>query len=203
MDFSAFIAAAAASFIIVARRALYLVFYPYKTMRAIAREEDALQLGIIFTLILVYYMGANMIRQFTFHPFVQFLVVLVNYGGTIAFVYTFSRLFHREVSIRPFLFLFAYSLIPTLIWFAMNSLLYAVLPPPRNLTIMGKIFSVVFIAVSVSLLVWKVLLWYLAVRYSTHLKFYEIVFVGSIYLAFLIPYALFLYHLGLFRVPFI
>ncbi|MCX7996174.1 MAG: hypothetical protein N2691_00235 [Patescibacteria group bacterium] len=203
MDFSRAFTSILASVIIVARRSVALIFYPYKTMREIAREDDFLQIGILFTIILIYYLGVNTIRDTAWHPLIQFLFVGINYTGTIFFTYIFAQIHRTGASLRPYFFLFSYAMIPTIIWFYMNSLLYVALPPPRNITLTGKVFSLVFITLSVSLLTWKILLWYLAVRYATRLKFYDILLIGVLFFAFLLPYALLLYNLSLFRIPFI
>jgi hypothetical protein len=97
----------------------------------------------------------------------------------------------------------SYSLFPTLIWFTTNSVLYRFLPPPRTISILGKAFSVLFLSFSISLLVWKLILVYLAIRFSSKLNFYNIVYIILLYLCIFIPYSLLLYHLKIFRIPFI
>lgn len=172
-------------------------------MRAVAKEQDIWQIFIIFITIIIYYFGLEHVKNIPYPPFVQFCVVVFNYIGTIAFVYIFSSILAKKPPVQPFFYLFAYSLIPTIIWFYLNTTLFILVPPPRNVTLLGKIFSIVFITLSVSLLAWKVILLYLAVRFATGLKFYNILFVLTLYISLVIPYSLFLYHAGFFRIPFL
>lgn len=203
MDPKTFFIDLVASCIIVLRRVVFLIVYPYKTMRQIAKESDDLQVAIIFLFVFFYYLFLPTVKPEISSPVTQFGLVLFNYLATVLFVYIFGRILSPETRMKPLLYLFAYSLIPTIIWFYMTSFLYLLLPPPRNFTILGTSFSVVFITVSVSLLAWKMILWYLAVRFGTKLNFYAIIFVGILYLAVVIPYSFYLYQFGFFRIPFL
>lgn len=184
-------------------RIVLLIMDPYKTMRAIALEEDDLQIGVIFLIVFVYYLFIPALKPEITSPVIQFSLVLFNFIMTVIFVYIFGRMLHGKVSFRPLMFLFAYALLPTIIWFYTTSFLYYFIPPPRTLSIFGKSFSIVFITFSMSLLAWKVILWYLAVRFGTSLKFFSILFLTILYLAAVVPYAFYLYQFGFFRIPFI
>lgn len=203
MDPKTFFIDVLASFVLVLKRVVFLIFYPYKTMRLIAKESDDLQIAIIFLFVFFYYLLLPTVKPEVTSPVVQFGMVLFHYLGTVLFAYIFGRILQPETRMKPLLYLFAYALIPTIIWFYMTSFLYFILPPPRNFTFLGTSFSVVFITVSVSLLAWKVILWYLAVRFGTKLNFYAIVFMALLYLAVVIPYSFYLYQFGFFRIPFI
>lgn len=189
--------------VMVGRRCVQLIFYPYKTMRQIAQETHDLQIAIIFGTIFLYYLLVPSIRPEVESPVVQFSLVLFHYLMTVTFIAFFGRFLSSEISVRSLLFLFAYALIPTIIWFFLTSFLFALLPPPRTLSLLGKVFSVVYITISISLLAWKVMLWYLAVRFGTKLRFFTILFLAILYLAVVIPYSFYLYHFGLFRIPFL
>jgi hypothetical protein len=122
----------------------------------------------------------------------------------IFFFFFFSSVIHKKtVSLTSFVLTFSYTLIPTLFWFVVNSFLYALLPPPRTISLMGKAFSVVYISFSVGMLLWKIILQYLAVRFATKLDFYRILYAFILYLVMMIPYALFLYSVKFFRIPFL
>lgn len=191
------------SVILVIRNFFLLIFYPYKTMRKISFENDYYQPLIIFILIFLYFKFIYYLRQNPYPATFIFLVFLFNFSLTILFFYLFSLRINKDIKLSSFIFTFAYSLFPTLIWFIANSLLYFLLPPPRTPSILGKGFSIFFISFSVSILVWKIILIYLAIRFSSKLNFYRIAYSILLYLCLLIPYSVFLYKLKLFRIPFI
>lgn len=192
-----------ASILIVFQRTVLLIFYPYKTMRAIAKETDYTQILVIFLSVLLYYFSLDKVKDLSLPPFIQFGIVVFNVLATVCVTALFNYIYHKKIELKPFLFLFSYALLPTIIWFYLNTFLFVTLPPPRHITFLGKLFSITFITLSVSILAWKVILWYLAVRYSTKLQFYEILYITIIYLSLTIPYSMLLYHFGLFRIPFI
>jgi hypothetical protein len=81
--------------------------------------------------------------------------------------------------------------------------LYILFPPPRFPTLLGKGFSIFFIAFSISLLIWKFILFYLALRFSTKLSFFRLIYLIFLYLTWFVPYSFLLYYFKIFRVPFI
>lgn len=96
-----------------------------------------------------------------------------------------------------------YTLLPTLIWFYTTLLFYFLLPPPRTTSIWGKSFSIIYIAFSVSLLIWKLILVYLSIRFSLRIHLYRIIYYILVYLAISVPLWLYLYSIGISRVPFV
>jgi hypothetical protein len=164
-------------------------------MRAIAEEHDWTQIFIIFVLIAIYYASLSWVKDMPHSPLLQLCLVIFNYTVTVLYIAFFGKSLGDDTELRKLLFVFAYAL--------MNTFLYVVIPPPRNLTILGKSFSIVFITISTSLLAWKLILWYLAIRFATKLKFYDILYITILYIAIVVPYSLFMYHLGFFRIPFI
>lgn len=192
-----------ASFFIVAQRFVLLIFTPYKTMRKISLEKDYSQIVIILFFVLVYFQVANKAKQLFFPSLLPPTFFLIHFSITIIFFYTISHLFNSSSQLQSFIFTLSYSLFPTLIWFTTNSLLYRLLPPPRTASLLGKAFSLFFISFSVSLLFWKLLLVYLAIRFSSKLNFFNIIYALILYLCLFIPYSLLLYNFQIFRVPFI
>lgn len=191
-----------ASIFIVLQRILLLLFYPYKTMRIISKENDFNHLIILVGVVALYFISVDTVKDIQYPSYVQFFVALVNYFYTVGFVAFFSYIHTKKVEWKSLFFLFAYTLVPTIIWFYVNTFLYVALPPPRHVTFLGKVFSISFITLSVSLLAWKLILWYLAVRFATKLQFYSILFITVLYIALALPYSLLLYHFGFFRIPF-
>ena len=203
MDYSTFFVNILASVFLVLQRTLSLILSPYKAMRKISKETDVLQIFIIFALIFIYFFFANKVRPFTYEYYFLFLLTIFHYLLTVYFFYYISSIFQKGSLISSFAFSLAYSLIPTLVWFIANSFLYILLPPPRTTSMMGKAFSLVYISFIVSLLLWKLILTYLAVRFSSRLNVVRVVYFMLLYLIIVLPYALYLYLVGLFRIPFI
>jgi hypothetical protein len=54
-----------------------------------------------------------------------------------------------------------------------------------------------------SLLIWKLILEYLAIRFSSKQNFFGILTMIIYYLIWFIPYSIFLYQFKFFRIPFI
>jgi hypothetical protein len=50
---------------------------------------------------------------------------------------------------------------------------------------------------------WKIIVTYLAIRFATGFRFFRITYSLILYLAAVIPYALFLYSQRIFRIPFL
>lgn len=191
------------SALIVVRRFFLLIFYPYKTMRKISFEKDYYQVFIIFFVSFLYFKFAYFLRDEPFPATIIFLAFCVNFLLTSLFFYGLGKIFDRTAQFSSFIFTLSYSLIPTLLWFLCTSFLYVLLPPPRTFSLRGELFSVVFITISISLLAWKLILIYLALRFSSKQNFYRIIFMMVLYLVWFIPYSLLLYYLRLFRIPFI
>lgn len=188
--------------ILVVRNFFLLIFFPYKTMRKISKEDDYYQLAIIFFLVFVYFKFVYYLRNNFYPATFIFLAFLVNLFLTTGFFYLISRN-EKRVVFRSFLYTFTYSLFPTLVWFASNSILYILVPPPRTFSFLGKGFSIFFIAYSISLLAWKLILFYLSIRFSAKASFYKIIYWILLFFVWFIPYSVLLYHFRVFRIPFI
>ncbi len=171
-------------------------------MRKINNEGDYYQVGIIFFLVLIYFKFIYFLRSDPYPATFLFMIFLLNFFGSIYFFYLVSKNFEK-VNLKSFIFTFSYSLFPTLIWFIGNSILYILFPPPRFPTLLGKGFSIFFIAFSISLLIWKFILFYLALRFSTKLSFFRLIYLIFLYLTWFVPYSFLLYYFKIFRVPFI
>jgi len=204
MDFSRFVANILSSAVILLKRIVSLAWYPYKTMRSISEDTDIMQVILIWSGVLLYFLWANRLRQYEYEPFILYLMTVFHVASTVFFFFFFAAVVHKkEVTVRSFILTFSYSLIPTLMWFTVNSFLYALLPPPRTISLLGKAFSILYISFSVGMLLWKIILQYLAIRFSTKLDFYRIMFGFLFYLVMMIPYSLFLYSVKFFRIPFL
>lgn len=205
MDFKGSLFSFVATVLIVIQRIVLLVLSPYKTMRRISAERDYSHIIVIFLFIFCYFFWANTLREYTYEPFVLFLLTIFHYIASVVFFYSLSRIFNMntQTTLNPFLFTIAYTYIPTIIWFSVNSALFAVLPPPRTFSTLGTAFSIVFISFSVAVLLWKLMVEYLAVRFASHLPFYRIMYSFILYVAVVGPYFFWMYVMKFFRIPFI
>lgn len=203
MDFKGLLASVTASLLIVFRRFIYLIITPYETMRKISLEEDHMQVAIILFLAFIYFWVSHIIRKSSISFILVYLVFLVNFIWTVLFFFFLGIASTKKVAFKNFLFTLTYSLFPTLLWFITNSLFYRLLPPPRTISIAGRIFSIFFISFSLSILIWKIILMYLAIRFSTKQNFYRVIYYLILYLSYLIPFSLISYHFKIFRIPFI
>lgn len=199
-----------ASLLFVLRNFFGLIFYPYKTMRVIAQEKDRLQLYIIFALVYCYFIAGNIIRNKTLHPFVissssltSFAFFIITFFLVTTFFWGINIARSKKTSFASLVFTFAYSLLPTLIWFFTTSLLFLLLPPPRTTSFLGQSFSVVFLIFSLSLLWWRLILLYLSVRFSLKTNFYTTVFYILLFLLWFLPFSYLMFYLKIFRIPFI
>ncbi len=194
------------SLVLVIRNFLLLIFSPYKTMRKINQEKDYYQILIIASLIFLYFKFIYFLRDKTYPATLIYILFILNFLLTVTFFYILSKLFNpnkKKIVFSSFIFTFSYSLFPTLIWFLSTSMLYIFLTPPRTLSFLGKGFSIFFVAYSLSLLIWKLILVYLAIRFSSKQNFFRIFYIIILYLTWFIPYSIFLYQFKLFRIPFI
>lgn len=183
-----------ASLIIVLRRSILLILTPYKTMRRISTETDYLQLFWIGLFILLYFLVVG---------FTKILTFIVMFVGTLTIMYVVGRVWKKAVKVSDIIFAFSYGLLPTTIWFYLSWALFYLLPPPRTPSVQGKIFSALYVSFSLSLLFWKLILTYLAIRFSLKLGFYSSMFILFFYVLCILTISYFAFTLGLAKVPFI
>lgn len=206
MDFNKILVDFLTSFLLLFNRFIGLILDPYKTMRKISLEKDYWQPGMIIGLVFIYFKFIYYLREKTYPATFIYVSFIFNFLLTIIFFYFLTKLFSKnkkEINFLSFLFTFSYSLLPTLVWFLSTSILFIFLPPPRTLSLLGKGFSIFFVTYSLSLLAWKIILVYLAIRFSARQNFFRIFYMIVLYLSWFIPYSIFLYNFKLFRIPFI
>lgn len=184
---------------------------PYPTYRRLSVTGTSINQTIFIFLIAVsYFIFVAMVRNGLKNPLlltVKFNSLIIASGLgfiTIVFmIYGLGKKFGGKGTIQRVYLLWTFSLLPTIVWFWTTSILYIVLPPPRTLSISGKFFSIVFVAFSLALFYWKAILYYLTLRFALKMDLFRIVIVSSIIIPVIIVYSIFMYKLGIFRVPFI
>lgn len=175
-------------------------------MRMISEEKEFYQPIVIIGAIFIYFKFIYYLRDKIYPAALIYFLFLFNFLLTVNFFYLLSKLLNKnkkEITFLSYICTFSYSLLPTLIWFLSTSILYLFLPPPRTISLLGKSFSILFVAYSLSLLIWKLILVYLAVRFSSKQNFFRVFYTIILYLLWFIPYSIFLYQYKLFRIPFI
>ena len=215
MDFkiNVFIADLTAGAILVVRNSVRLVFQPYATMRTLAKRNNNFEVGLIWAAVFVYCLYATRVRLSHIHALVisssslrMFLFFLFTFHVAYGFMYGIGKLLEKAEHTHPvdwssYRLLVSYTLIPTLLWFFITSTLYLIFPPPRFPTPLGFMYSLIFISFSSALLLWKLVLWYLALRFGLRARFTTIVGIMVLFALWFVPYSLLMYHFGIFRIP--
>lgn len=191
------------SLFLVVRRSVQLIASPYKTMRKISQETDFLQIVIIFFCIFAYFLFAALIRNFPIYSIVNMGIFIFQFSATVLFFYGIGFMINKKENFRSYLFTFSYTLLPTFIWFTVNSVFFLLFPPHRILSLFGKGFNMLFLSFSLSVFFWKMLLVYLAIRFSSGLSFFRILYIFLLYLILLFFYWYLSLHFKLFMVPFL
>ena len=183
---------------------------PYETYRRIVDRASAWELAYIGLLLALYFTLASLVKTATFRPFLltkQFILLVsaaaityVCVVGTVLFAASFVR---HQGSGKRFAIAWAYTLLPTVLWFLITSLLYVLLPPPRTTSAAGILFSIVFLVFSATMFFWKMTLAYLALRFSLKLDLAKILVVSAISLPIIGLYSWAMFGLGIFKVPFL
>jgi len=187
-----------------------LVTRPYETCRKIADHGGFGELVYIAILLILYFSIATLVKVASFQPFLltrQFLVLAAATGVTymiaVALFWTAGKLAGAQGKLKGLAVLWGYSLLPTLSWFLITSVLYIVLPPPRTTSFAGLLFSALFLVFSLVLFFWKATITYLTLRFGLRLDLGKILVVLAISLPILTGYSFGMYRLGIFRIPFL
>lgn len=184
---------------------------PYITYRRLSgKTVNPGQTIFIFILAIGYFTFASLLRTGMRNPYlltIKFNSLLA--GGMIGFLgivvcfFILGKLVKVNVQLLTVFVLWAYSLLPTIIWFFFTSFMFLLLPPPRTLSIWGKLYSVFFMAFSFAVAFWKLILYYLTLRFALRLDLFRIVFISMILTPIFAGYSVLMYRLGIFRIPFV
>ena len=149
MDFKKILVNLLSSFLLILNRFVGLILNPYKTMRKISLEKDYYQPVLIIGIIFLYFKFVYYLRDKVYPATLIYLLFIIDFLLTVLFFYFLSKILSKnkkEIIFRGFFFTFSYSLLPTLIWYLTTSILYIFITPPRSFSILGKGFSIFFIA---------------------------------------------------------
>ena len=192
------------------RHVVGIIVRPYETYRHIIDHGESAEFGYLALVLAGFFATAATVKTASFRPFLltrQFLVLGSATGATfllaVSLFWLFGRMFGGSGTFKGFSLGWAYTLMPTLVWFWMTSLLYVFFPPPRTQQPLGMAFSFVYLFVSAILLLWKVILSYLSLRFGLQLGLGKILGLSAVVLPILVGYSVGMYKLGIFRIPFI
>jgi len=192
------------------RNVIGLVTRPYETCRRIVERENPLELLYVGLALALYFVLASLVKVASFRPFLltrQYMVLAgavgVTYCLAVLLFWMVGRLVGSSGKLKGLAVLWGYSLLPTVIWFFVTSLLYVLLPPPRTTSVQGILFSVLFLVFSVTLFLWKATIAYLSLRFGLRVGLGKILVVLALSLPILAVYSFGMYRLGIFKIPFI
>ena len=192
------------------RNTIGLIARPYETYRRIIDRGSVWELVYIALLAMAYFTLASIVKVASFRPFLltrQFVVLgaaaLATYALVIAAMWLVGRRVGGRGKLTGIACGWGYTMLPTVCWFFMTSLLYVLLPPPRTTSIAGIAFSALFLIMSATLFFWKLTLGYLTLRFSLKLDLVRILAVVGIVGPIVGAWSYGLYRLGIFKVPFL
>ncbi|MCX8009237.1 MAG: hypothetical protein N3A54_06105 [Patescibacteria group bacterium] len=196
--------------ILFSKRLVGIIHAPYQTYRSVIEKGRIGELFYIFAICAVYFALASLVKVASFSPLLltkQFIVLVSGafwgYCLTVILISIVTFLYNRKGSIRGIAVAWGYTLIPTVSWFFLTSLLYILFPPPRSQSFYGVLLSLVYLTLSAVLFFWKIELYYLTLRFGLRTDLIRIVLTTIFILPVLVLYSFCMYKLGIFRVPFL
>lgn len=194
----------------VVRTSVGLIVRPYETYRRLTQKANLWEALSIWVILAVYFAAVSLVKTAAFLPFYlsrQFIVLFSAAAGgyvlATVLLWVWARILGGRGSLQQVAVAWAYTLIPTLLWFWFAMFLWLILPPPRTTSALGIGFSIVFIAISTAILFWKILLSYLVLRFSMRFDLIRIGTVFAIVIPFLTFYSVVMFRMGIFKIPFI
>ena len=166
---------------------------PYETYRRIVSRGTMWELAYVGVLVSLYCYISR----------IRVAPVVLTYLVTAGLFWCIGSFAGAKGRLTGFFIAWGYTLVPTLVWFSTTSLLYVLIPPPRSTRPEGFLFSILYLLFSATLLFWKVILSYLALRFGLRLDLGKISLVSLIVLPILFLYSIALYRMGIFRIPFL
>lgn len=187
-----------------------IIFRPYETYRRITHKGTLWELPHIAAVLAAYFVIASLVKTSAFRPFLltkQFIVLAGATAATfllaVGLLWVVGKLVGGKGELGKLSLAWAYTLIPTMVWFLATSLLYVILPPPRTERWQGVAFSLLYLIFSATLFFWKGMLAYLTMRFGLKLDLPKILVVVAVSAPVFGIYSFIMYRLGIFKVPFL
>lgn len=198
------------SVVVFGRAAVGLILRPYETYRKIVQKGSPWELVFVGVFAMLYFFLASVVKVAAFRPFLltkQAVVLgaaaLLTYALVVGLIWVVGRFLGSKAAIKRIAVAWGYTMIPTVCWFLMTSILYVILPPPRTTSLAGVTFSILFLVVSATLFFWKLTLGYLTLRFGLKFDMAKILAVVGIVGPIIWLWSWGLYRLGIFKVPFL
>ena len=200
------------SFFLFLRNSLGTINNPYTTFREISVSSKYLsQILFIHLLVFFYFLSSSVLKTGLHNPFLLTVKFNSLYISSLLgfllmtglFLLGFKLINHQKFPTSRIIILWSYSLWPTLYWFFFTSLMYIILPPPRTFSYPGKLYSLFYLALSLTLLLWKIILYYLTLRFGLRLDLYKIILISAIIFPVITVFSFIMYELSIFKIPFI
>lgn len=192
------------------RNTIGIITRPYETYRRMVEQGSPWEIVYIGIILAAYFALASLVKTAAFRPFLltkQFVLLAAGAGGgfllTVCTLHGVSRLVGGEGKLGKLGIAWAYTLLPTALWFLVTSILYVLLPPPRTTSTLGMLFSILFLVFSATLFWWKVTLAYLTIRFGMKLDLARIAIVILLSVPIIAIYSMGMYRLGIYKVPFL
>ena len=174
------------------RNSIGLVVRPYETYRKIVDRGSAWEL--VYVAVLAYFFLVSPVKA---------LAAIATYALVVLAAWFVGQRVGGRGKFKSVALGWGYTMLPTVCWFFMTSLLYVLLPPPRTTSLAGIAFSVLFLVVSATLFFWKLTLGYLTLRFGLKLDLVRILVVVAIVGPIVGVWSWGMYRLGIFKVPFL
>lgn len=162
---------------ILLKNLLGTITHPYLTWKHLTREHYLPSVLMFFTAIAIFNFRAPLKSGLPDSAQTAFLTIITNLitsiGGYLIvtlLITSLARYFKSQVKFTLILQIWIYSYLPTVIWFLTTQSAYLLLPPPRTSSPLGIIFTIIYLAFSLSLLVWKLLLLWLTFQIPANLS---------------------------------
>lgn len=192
------------------RHAIGSIQRPYETYRELVTKPNVRELPYIALLCFGYVGLATLIRipEFRFHLLTKqsVLLSLGALGGyllTIVVIALVGRAWKAKLDLKAIAVCWGYTLLATVAWFLITSVLFVLFPPPRTGSIKGISFSFLYLVFSSVLFFWKIELYYLTLRFTLRLDMSKIIMSSFVIFPVLAIYALAMYKIGIYKVPFL
>lgn len=182
---------------------------PYETWRRLVYESDLLQVGF-WVFLLWFYLSLGVVVKnglgtgalfLTFNLNKLFNITLITFLVVSLVIWLVGRWSGGKGNFREVVSSWVFSYFPTLLWFFLTTVLYVFLPPPRTESVLGKFFTLVFLAFSLSLLFWKIILYYLTLRLAMRMNLWQILRATAVIVPTLFFYFLLLNRMGFYKIP--
>jgi hypothetical protein len=173
------------------------VYNPFDNFRRVTKHKNPLVSLPIWFLIFVYFFLSGFIYR------KSSMIAILLFSFFVLIFLIISSIFRKKIIFQEILNVWSFSYLPTLLWFWVNLLLYVFLPPPRSHFFSGYIFAFVYLFFSLLCLYVKIICLFVLFKFVIKLNLTKTIVSMFVIWGVVICLGIVLYHLHLFRIPFI